>query len=110
VAIVARRAKRKVAAKAVSAAPPAAVPLVVNPFGPTKQRDIIKSKVLSSQFTLSDRTKIVITPRVSDVRRAIDQYNQEGHPLYFLTMGYEIKTYAPKSLLKKQPRKKVGLP
>ena len=102
---MARKTRRKAPTKVVGAAP-AAVPLVVNPFGPTKQREIVRSKVAASQFTLSDRTKIVITPMVSDVRRAVDQYNQEGQPLYFLTMGYQIKTTAPKSLLKKMPRKK----
>jgi hypothetical protein len=101
---LARKIKRKTSAK--PSASTAALPVVINPFGPTKQRDIIKSRVIASQFTLSDGTKIVITPMVSDVRRAVDQYNQEGQPLYFLTMGYQIKTSAPKSLLKKTPRKK----
>jgi len=104
-ATVARRTKRKTSTKPVGAAV-GAIPVAINPFGPTKQRDIVKSRVAASQFTLSDRTKLVVTPMVSDVRRAIDQYNREGQPLYFLTMGYQIKTDAPKSLLKKTPRKK----
>jgi hypothetical protein len=101
---LARKIKRKSSAK--PSAPAATLPIVVNPFGPTKQRDIVKSRVIASQFKLSDGTKIVVTPMVSDVRRAVDQYNQEGQPLYFLTMGYKIKTFAPKSLLKKTPRRK----
>jgi hypothetical protein len=82
-----------------------AAPLVINPFGPTKQRVVAKSKIVSSEFTLDDGTKLLVTPIVADVRRAIDQFNQEGDPLYFLTMGQTVKTVSPPSLRRKPPSK-----
>jgi hypothetical protein len=93
-------AKRKRALKAAALATPG-TPLVVNPFGPTKQRVVAKSKIVSSEFTLDDGTKLLVTPIVADVRRAVDQFNQNGDPLYFLTMGQTVKTVAPHHLRRK---------
>ena len=86
-----------------SAGPPASPPtgnLVIDPFGPMQQRRITQSRIASSVFTLDDGTKIVVKPMVGDIRRAIDQYNLEGQPLYFLSLGSTITTLAPKRLLK----------
>lgn len=100
---MAKRARRT--SKKQMAAPPVAIPsIVVDPFGPTKQRHIVKSKIVTSEFLLDDGTKLLVTPIVSDVRRAVDQFNLNGDPLYFLTMGQTVKTRAPKKLLRKVSR------
>jgi hypothetical protein len=87
-------------------APPPVLRLSINPFGPTQQRKIKKSKVMASEFSLNDGTKLLVTPLVSDIRRAVKQYNEKGEPMYFLTMGNTIVTKAPKRLLKKKPKAK----
>jgi hypothetical protein len=99
-------AKRKRALKA-AALPTLGTPPVVNPFGPTKQRVVAKSKIVSSEFTLDDGTKLLVTPIVADVRRAVDQFNQDGDPLYFLTMGQTVTTVSPHHLRRKPVASKV---
>lgn len=79
----------------------------VNFFGPTDQRKITRSKITESVFTLSDGTKLRVKPLVGDVRRALDQYNAEGQPLYFLSLGLTVATDAPKSLLKPHSKKET---
>jgi len=74
--------------------------MVINPFGPTQQRQIKKSKVAASTFILDDGTKLLVRPLVADVRRAVGQFNEKGQPLYFLTFGQKIETQAPKKLQK----------
>ncbi len=85
---------------------PGAGALVINPFGETQQRKVVKSKIAVSRFDLSDGTKLLVTPIVSDVRRAVKQYNVNGEPLYFLTFGTKIVTKAPKKLLRPVPKAK----
>ena len=72
----------------------------INPFGPTQPRRITRTRVQDSEFILEDGTKIVVRPVIGDVRRAVDQYNESGEPLYFLTIGQTLTTKAPRSLLK----------
>jgi hypothetical protein len=98
-------AKAKRAKKAAAVPLPGMTPEVVNPFGPTQQRGISKSKVVASEFTLDDGTILLVTPMVADVRRAVDQFNQNGDPLYFLTMGSTVTTVAPKRLKRQQTPK-----
>ena len=74
--------------------------VIVDPFGPTSQRHIKKESVKTSSYKLNDGTVITVRPKVSDIRRATKQWNALGQPLYFLTLGYEIKTSAPSKLLK----------
>jgi hypothetical protein len=97
---MARKTKRA-AAKIPPETPVEGQALVINPFGETEQRTIKKSKIVDSVITLSDGTKLVIRPVVADIRRAVDQYNQQGQPLYFLTLGHAITTKAPKKNLQK---------
>jgi hypothetical protein len=82
--------------------------LVINPFGETQQRKITQSKIAESVFSLNDGTKLIVRPLVSDIRRAVKQYNQFGQPLYFLTLGHQIITKAPKKLRKpiSKPKRK----
>ena len=100
-----RKRAKKVATLPIAVTP--AAPIVVDPFGPTKQRIVSKSKIVSSEFTLDDGTKLLVTPIVADVRRAIDQFNQNCDPLYFLTMGQTVKTVSPPRLRQKQPSAKA---
>jgi hypothetical protein len=99
------------AKKSMSAAAPSSAPLAqpsganVNPFGPTEQRKITRSHVAESVFTLSDGTKLRVKPVVGDVRRAVEQYNIDGNPVYFLSLGMTIVTDAPKSLRRPEPKK-----
>ena len=59
--IVAKKSKSRTAKQQTPpVAPPAA--LVVNPFGPVKQRIIKKSKVSESLYTLDDGTKLHVKP------------------------------------------------
>jgi hypothetical protein len=97
---MARKLKRTAAS---ASAPPLAQPsgaATVNLFGPTDQRKITRKMIAESVFTLSDGTKLRVKPLIGDVRRALDQYNAEGQPLYFLSLGLTISTDAPKSLLR----------
>jgi hypothetical protein len=70
----------------------------VNVFGPTEQRKIVRSHVTESVFTLSDGTKLRVKPIMGDVRRAVEQYNVDGNPVYFLSLGMTIVTDAPRGL------------
>jgi hypothetical protein len=99
-----RKVKRaKSSGRAAAASQPAApVALVVNPFGPTDQRKIKKSKVLESTFTLDDGTKLLVKPILSDIRRALGQFDLVGQPIYFVTLGQMITTKAPKKLQRKK--------
>jgi len=105
---VALEMAKKAKQKSATAAPPPSPPIgavVINRFGPTQGRRIVKAKILESEIGLSDGTKLIVKPIVSDVRRALKQYNEHGQPLYFLALGYLITTIAPKHLLKRVPKK-----
>ncbi len=94
---MAKRVKKTAAAPPPGPlAPPSGVTL--NVFGPTEQRKIVRSHVAESVFTLSDGTKLRVKPIMGDVRRAVDQYNADGNPVYFLSLGMTIVTDAPKGL------------
>ena len=99
-----KRRKRAVRKTPVPALLPR--PVIVNPFGEPSQRQIRRQQVKTSRYVLSDKTVLLVTPKVSDIRRALKQYSASGQPLYFLTLGYEIKTKAPKKLVKKMPKQK----
>jgi hypothetical protein len=101
-----RKAKRKSARVATPPVPIGAPALAINPFGETQQRKIVRSKVADSEFTLNDGTKLLVRPVLADIRRAVNQYNPYGQPLYFLTIGNSITTKAPKKLLKAVPKTK----
>jgi hypothetical protein len=95
-----RKPKRKTVALKAPIEEAAAPALVVNPFGETQPRKIIRSKIVDSEFTLNDGTKLTVRPILADIRRAVNQYNAFGQPLYFLTVGNGISTKAPKKLLR----------
>jgi len=98
---MARKAKRR--PKPQTAGEPSPTPIEINPFGPTQTRKIVRTRIANSIFTLDDGTKLLVQPRVSDIRRALKQYNERGQPLYFLTVGNVIVTEAPKKLMRPTP-------
>src|SRR5262245_2314088 len=101
--------RRTAAPKAAKLEPEAGIAaLAINPFGETQQRKIKRSKIVDSKITLTDGTQLIIRPIVSDIRRAVKQYNVDGQPLYFLTLGYSITTKAPRKLLR--PKLKIKKP
>jgi hypothetical protein len=100
---MAKKARRAVKPDAPAA--PAIGLGAINPFGPTQQRKIRTSTVKESVFTLNDGTRLIVKPIVSDIRRAVKQYNFDGQPLYFLTLGNTIVTKAPKRLMKPVPKR-----
>jgi hypothetical protein len=101
---MARKAAKKRKAEAPRIAQPILQPGVINPLGETQVRKIVKSKVVESIFTLSDGTKLLLKPLIGDVRRAVDQFNGAGQPVYFLTVANTIETRPPKTLMQKTPK------
>ncbi|MBZ0139703.1 MAG: hypothetical protein K8H87_07990 [Pseudorhodoplanes sp.] len=106
---MAKKRKRKSSVPASVPLAPAQLPgsmVVINPFGETDSRRIVRQRVLKSSFKLSDGTTLRVWPIIGDVRRAIGQFNDKGQPLYLLTVGHRIETEAPRKLLKKMSKKK----
>lgn len=97
-------AKKTTKEQAALAAP---APVVVNPFGETEHRKIVRYQVQESIFTLDDGTKLVVRPLVSDIRRAVGQYDSNGQPIYFLTLGQNVRADAPKKLRRPAVAKKA---
>ena len=97
---------KKTKSKVISAAPaPIIPPLTIDLTGPTQDRKVKKSKAEPSVFVLDDGTKLIIKSAVVDVKRAVKQFNQQGQPLYFVTVAHAISTDAPKSLLRPKAKK-----
>ena len=96
---MARKAKLVKAPLASLGGPPG-----INMAGPMQVRTIKKSKIVESEFTLDDKTVLRIKPILVDVKRAINQYNQFGDPLYLIQLVNTVDTKAPKTL-KKLPTK-----
>jgi len=72
--------------------------LNINWTGPSEAREIKKAKPETSKYYLEDGTIISVKPVVTDVLRALKQYNQFGQPLYFVTLTFSLNTDAPKAL------------
>jgi hypothetical protein len=73
------------------------------------ERDIISSKIRNSDIVLDDKSVLSIKPFVVDVRRAANQWNEEGQPLYLVKIGFSINTKAPKKLMKPIPNDGLSL-
>jgi hypothetical protein len=101
---MAKKASKKRKAGLPRIALPLFQPGTINLLGATQHRKIVRSKVAESVYTLSDGTKLALKPLIADVRRAVGQFNANGHPVYFLTVANSIETHPPKALLKKQTK------
>jgi hypothetical protein len=87
--------------------PPAALPgtpqiqLGYDPIGPKEPVDIVSTKEAWSEFTLSDGTVIRAKAVVLDVRKMVDQYNQDGEPIYELQLTMINQARVPQELKRK---------
>jgi hypothetical protein len=107
---VAKAKKRKVAKAAAQPILPIPVPAAVapqlmlgyDPTKPTVQRKIVKTKEGWSEFRLDDGSVIQAKAVILDVKRAVDQFNIEGNPVYIMQMTMVHNLIAPSSLKKKQ--------
>jgi hypothetical protein len=75
-----------------------------DPKGPTEQRDVVGSKDGWSEYTLDDGATIRVKAVILDVKRAIDQFNTDGDPIYIMQTAMVTRTIAPAEL-KRPPAK-----
>jgi hypothetical protein len=108
VEIAVAKAKKRKAAKAVVQpvipAPAAVAPQLMLGYDPTKrteERKIVKTKENWSEFRLDDGSVIQAKAVILDVKRAVDQFNIEGNPVYIMQMTMVHNLIAPKALKKK---------
>lgn len=83
---------------------PAAAGQVVlgyNPNGPKEPVDIVSSKEGWSEFTLADGTVLRAKAVVLDVRKLVDQYNQDGEPIYEMQLTMVNQARVPDQLKKR---------
>jgi hypothetical protein len=90
----------------VSPPPPTSMPgvqiaLGYDPSGPKEPVDIVSSKDGWSEFTLSDRTVLRAKVVILDVKKMVDQYNQEGEPIYEMQLTMVSQARVPQELKKK---------
>lgn len=78
-----------------------AVPLGYNPKGKIEQRDVVSSKGGWSEYTLDDGSIIRAKAVVLDVKKAIDQYDIHGEPIYIVQMAVVNNAIVPENLKKK---------
>jgi hypothetical protein len=95
-----KRTKSKKAAPPVSLPQPVSgmPPLNIDWTGASETREIKRSNPAISKYHLEDGSVISVKPMVTDVRRALKQFNQFGEPLYFVTLTFSLNTKAPKGL------------
>ncbi|MGV7219696.1 hypothetical protein [Bradyrhizobium sp. UFLA05-112] len=84
--------------------PPAGASQIVlgyNPQGPKEPIDIVSTKEAWSEFTLADGTVLRAKAVVLDVRKMVDQYNQDGEPIYEMQLTMVNQARVPEDLKKK---------
>jgi hypothetical protein len=109
VEIAVAKAKKRKAAK-IAGPPVVPVPVPVapqlmlgyDPTKPTAPRKIVKTKEAWSEFRLDDGSVIQAKAVILDVKRAVDQFNIDGNPVYIMQMTMVHNLIAPSSLKKKQ--------
>jgi hypothetical protein len=87
--------------------PPAAggsppIQLGYDPNGPKESVDILSTKEGWSEFELSDGTVLRAKAVVLDARRMVDQYNQDGDPIYEMQLTMMSQARVPPELKKKR--------
>ena len=73
-----------------------------DPTGKIEQRDIVTSKDGWSEYTLSDDSVIRVKAVVIDVKRAVNQHDAQGEPLYVFQVAVVTNVVAPDKLKKKR--------
>jgi hypothetical protein len=61
----------------------------------------VSTKEAWSEFTLSDGTVLRAKAVVLDVRKMVDQYNQDGDPIYEMQLTMINQARVPQELKKK---------
>ena len=76
------------------------VPLGYDPDGLMEARDVIASKDGWSEYTLEDGTTLRIKAALLDVKRAVDQFANDGNPIYVYQCAIVHRVMAPDKLKK----------
>ncbi len=77
------------------------LPLGYNPAGRMEPRDVVASKDGWSEYTLDDGSVLRAKAAVLDVKRAVDQFNADGDPVYVMQLTVVNQVKAPEHLRKK---------
>lgn len=80
-------------------------PAGVDLSGPSVPVEIVSVKELWSECRLKDGTILRLRPVVADVRRARNQFNELGEPIYIIKTAIITTAKSPKRLHKKPTRK-----
>ena len=80
-------------------------PAGVDLSAPSVPVDIVSVKELWSECRLKDGTILRIRPVVAEVRRAQNQFNELGQPIYLVKTAMITSAKSPKRLYKKLTRK-----
>ena len=99
--------KHKRAPQSVPVSPPSQpgtmqISLGYDPRGKMEPRDVVGSKEGWSEYTLSDGSVIRIKAALLDAKRAVDQYSDDGNPIYVYQFAVVNQVNAPDKL--KKPR------
>src|SRR5262245_57035502 len=83
-------------------------PPMIDVNGPAEATSIVQSRIVPSEFTLSDGTVLTVTPVLTNASRLTGQFNAEGDPVYRITTGFVVGTRAPPGLRKRAATAKPG--
>jgi hypothetical protein len=94
---------RKTQPRTTPAVPAPLQPLSLgyNPAGRMETRDVVGSKDGWSEYTLDDGSVLRAKAIVLDVKRAVDQFNLDGDPIYVMQLTVVNQVKAPEHLRKK---------
>lgn len=92
--MVAKKRKKKAAKEVMPGIP------VIDMSAPAELRVAKTTQEKVSNYILDDGSVIHVKPTLVDVRRAINKYNENGQPVYFVKFGLAITTTVPKRLFK----------
>jgi hypothetical protein len=100
--------ERPMSSTPFSPVPPPGVPLPpgvnlgYDPKGPVDPVDVVSSKEGWSEYTLADGTVIRAKAMLLDARRMVDQFNDQGEPIYVLQLTLINQARVPEKLKKKR--------
>jgi hypothetical protein len=76
------------------------VSLGYDPKGKMEPRDVVASKDGWSEYTLEDGTVLRMKAALLDVKRAVNQYSEDGNPVYVYQCAVVNQVRAPDKLKK----------
>jgi hypothetical protein len=99
-----RRAKRQIkrAPSESAPSPPATVQVSLgyDPTGEMEPVDIVSTREGWSEYTLSDGTVIRAKAVILDAKKAVNQYAQDGNPIYLMQFAFVNHLKVPAELKK----------